>query len=241
MADSSNVALLAIRYWLSALFGIIVLRVAVGLDVIEDRADDARVDFFELDLRLARVFAFCFARAHDEQDAIYFARQDGGIGDGEKRRRVEQHHIGAFAKELARIWLIRFEPRISAGFGGDCPLVKTLRFVNVGLLQGRIGENSIIPHHVGQARVVFQPKNLVLGRAAQIGIHQNDALAALRDGDCEIRQRGALAFFGARRGDENRAQGFIEIGKFQIRSQSAIRFGNGRTGIGNGNKRIRHA
>ena len=64
----------------------------------------------------------------------------------------------------------------------------------------------------------------MLAGLAQIAVHKDRSLAALRHRYCEVGSGDAATFIGGDTGDQERLQGRIETGKDQVRAQAAIRF-----------------
>ena len=96
---------------------IVVVAVSVGVgDFVQDGSQDIGFAFFQEGFGLPGFFWADFSTGQDEDDSVYFAAHDGGVGDDQDGRHVEEdvvivfidffqqvHHAGR-SQEFCRVW-----------------------------------------------------------------------------------------------------------------------------------------
>lgn len=220
---------LFVTLMLDVVFVVIVIVVIAALmalrDLVEDDAEDVDVGFLEQGLGLTAFVGADVAAADDEDDAVGLTADDGGVGDGENRRHVEEDVVIEALSFLDELFhLGGAEEFCGVGRHGaardDVEVLGNVMLNDVFELQA-VGE-AVRETAVLEAEVAVQHG------AAQVAVDEQHALVILPHDEGEVDVGRRFAFIRDGRGEDDGLDFFIRTGKLQIRADGAVGLGNWR-------------
>lgn len=206
---------------------VVIIAALVALrNFVEHDAKDVDIAFLEQGLGLAGFVGADVAAADDEDDAVGLAADDGGVGDDEDGRQVEQDVVVVIFDALQKLLHLRRAKQ----FGGvrrDRAARHDVE-VRVDVVLNDVGKLQVVGEAVRQA-AVWQAEAAVHDGAAQVAVDEQDALVVLAhdDGEVGIGRRLALARQG--RGEDDCLDFLVpRCGELEVRADGTVCLGDWR-------------
>jgi len=201
--------------------------------LIEDDADQANATLVQGSGGIAQRVLSRAPGAGEQQDAIGLERDDQGVADGEHGWRVDEEDVGIDADAIEQ--------------GGKCVETEQIRRIRRNgtagdqhepghgdFLRFRGPGNVRMREQAGEAVLVANAENPVLGGSTEIGIDDDSLEAGLGHDDAEIGGDGALALAGTGRCDGQLLDGMNRGGELEVSAEKADGFGRAGMWMGDG-------
>ena len=190
--------------------GVVVILVVIGagveIDPIEDEAVEIGVICGEhIDGGLG-ASGGGIAAPDDEDHAIDDVLHDGGFGEAEDWRGIDDDAIEAGAEGLDEV----AKGGGAEEFGATFEVATGGHDVEVWLIGGAAGffEGDFAEEEIAEAGAFVEAEEAMESTAAEIGIDEEGFVAGMSEGDGEVRRDHRFAFFGHGTGDHGDLGGF---------------------------------
>ena len=199
---------------------VVVALVLRHVDVVQHDAHQVAADLLD-QLLGADVHRLRIAAVLDDlQGHIHFAGEDRGVADAHDRRGIEEHEIVAllqFADQILHLGGAQNAQRTA----GQLAARQEIQRRQAGGLDHFL-QRVLLQQVVGEPEVVGHVQHLVQRRAAQVGVHHQDALPALGEDRGEVEDGGGFAFAGAGADDGDGVELVVLAREQQVGAQDAV-------------------
>ena len=166
-----------------------VILLAVVRNAVHDDAEDTGAGAVELLEHGGGGAVEGVAGIDDDEDAVDAGGEEGGIRDDEGGA-IEDDDVGG-GLELGEELIHAGGGKDLSGVGGQGAAGEDAEVADGGGLEGGVKE-GVAEEDVGEAEAVGEVEEAVLAGAAQVGVDEDDALAALGDDGSEVGGDGGL-------------------------------------------------
>ena len=152
----------------------------------------------------------------NENHAIHGVGEQRSIGHGQQRRNVNDHDelFGELVNQLAH--LIRAQK--FGGVRGDTACRQDEE-VRIAQLVHSVSNLNLAGQNLGQTNLSVQLQLLSHGRAAEVGVNEDDGRTRISHCASQRQRHGRLTFTGHCGGDDERTRGSVNIHEAQVGSQ----------------------
>ena len=158
------------------------------------------------------------ANRTDQNHAVHRVGKQRCIGHGQQRRNVDHHDelFGEFLDQLAH--LIRAQKL--RGVRGDTTCRQDEE-VRIAQLVHSVSDLNLASQNLGQTNLSVELQLLSHGRAAEVGVNEDDRRTCVSHCASQRQRHGRLTFTGHCGGDDERTRGSVNVHEAQVSTQLA--------------------